>query len=469
MSKIKVLEAEKLESEQEIHSLKDLIATKRSEADKEHRNKDKLERELKEARQVIEVKNAEVRTKQDSVNRSKEDIVKLEAQLKEQKLMIEKTIKEQENTQTRTMKLQQDYEDQILTTSQLLAENQQKSIEIKVKEEDVAKIREEIKNISRIKDALQKKIKSLEDLKLGAEMERDNLKVCLISPASGNLKGINHSYEREMELQKRQAEADRKQIDDLLRERDIINKNLITSSVSNQKQINMVKLHEQTKRNLEQEISGYKEEAAKQRKLIFQLEKERNRYVSEASQIQSQMISGMEEVKIKEMQIFEYKKKIAEVENKLKQQQNLYEAVRSDRNLYSKNLIDSQDEITEMKRKLKIMNHQIDQLKEEIQSKEAALVKEHFEHLRVEKEKDGLKNELQKLKQQNDVSFQYIQSQVFCSSPHLILPLPTIAIRRAQTPSHHTRSRLRTHTPEKRVRGSDTRTRYLGHTADSTQ
>ena len=44
-----------------------------------------------------------------------------------------------------------------------------------------------------------------------------------------------------------------------------------------------------------------------------------------------------------------------------------------------------------MKRKLKIMNHQIDQLKEEISSKEAALVKEHLEHQRVEKEKDSLK------------------------------------------------------------------------------
>lgn len=50
----------------------------------------------------------------------------------------------------------------------------------------------------------------------------------------------------------------------------------------------------------------------------------------------------MEEVKIREMQIFDYKKKIAEAETKLKQQQNLYEAVRSDRNLYSKNLIESQ-------------------------------------------------------------------------------------------------------------------------------
>ena len=51
--------------------------------------------------------------------------------------------------------------------------------------------------------------------------------------------------------------------------------------------------------------------------------------------------------------------KIVEGEAKMKQQQNLYEAVRSDRNLYSKNLIESQDEIAEMKRKFKIMTRQV--------------------------------------------------------------------------------------------------------------
>ena len=44
-----------------------------------------------------------------------------------------------------------------------------------------------------------------------------------------------------------------------------------------------------------------------------------------------------------------------EGETRLKQQQNLYEAVRADRNLYSKNLIQAQDEIQEMKRKFQIM------------------------------------------------------------------------------------------------------------------
>lgn len=55
-----------------------------------------------------------------------------------------------------------------------------------------------------------------------------------------------------------------------------------------------------------------------------------------------QVLSNMDDVKSREMQIFDYKKKIAEAETKLKQQQNLYEAVRSDRNLYSKNLIETQ-------------------------------------------------------------------------------------------------------------------------------
>lgn len=55
---------------------------------------------------------------------------------------------------------------------------------------------------------------------------------------------------------------------------------------------------------------------------------------------------NMEDIKIREMQIFDYRKKIAESETKLKQQQNLYEAVRSDRNLYSKNLVEAQVKTT---------------------------------------------------------------------------------------------------------------------------
>jgi hypothetical protein len=56
-------------------------------------------------------------------------------------------------------------------------------------------------------------------------------------------------------------------------------------------------------------------------------------------------LQALEEVKLREMAIIDLQKRITEGETKLKQQQNLYEAVRADRNLYSKNLIESQDEI----------------------------------------------------------------------------------------------------------------------------
>lgn len=102
---------------------------------------------------------------------------------------------------------------------------------------------------------------------------------------------------------------------------------------------------------------------------------------------------------------------MAEGDAKLKQQQQLYEAVRSDRNLYSKNLIEAQDEIAEMKRKFKIMNHQIEQLKEEITAKDHALVKEHFDHQKVEKQKEQHKNELSRMKKLLGANEQTIHNQ----------------------------------------------------------
>ena len=130
--------------------------------------------------------------------------------------------------------------------------------------------------------------------------------------------------ERELETSRKQSEADRKSIDELIRERDILNKNLVKAAGNTQKQMNLVKLHEQSKKNLEQEIINYKEEAQKQRKLIHKLEKERDRYINEASELTQKVLQHMEDVKVREMQIFDYKKKIAEAETKLKQQQNLW-------------------------------------------------------------------------------------------------------------------------------------------------
>jgi len=61
---------------------------------------------------------------------------------------------------------------------------------------------------------------------------------------------------------------------------------------STQKQLDLIKINDNTKRNLEQEIQGYKMEAQKQSKLIFQLEKEREKYGVEASEAASKYMQA---------------------------------------------------------------------------------------------------------------------------------------------------------------------------------
>lgn len=60
---------------------------------------------------------------------------------------------------------------------------------------------------------------------------------------------------------------------------------MLKAASATQKQIHLVRLHEQSKKNLEQDIQNYREEAQKQRKIIYQLEKERDRYINEASDL----------------------------------------------------------------------------------------------------------------------------------------------------------------------------------------
>lgn len=73
-------------------------------------------------------------------------------------------------------------------------------------------------------------------------------------------------------------------MDDLVRERDILTKLKTQAENSSGRQLDLIKINEGTKRNLEQEIRGFRTEAQKQQRLLFQLEKEREKYGQEASE-----------------------------------------------------------------------------------------------------------------------------------------------------------------------------------------
>ncbi|KAK4820925.1 hypothetical protein QYF61_008646 [Mycteria americana] len=408
-------ERAKNEADQSIMQLQQDIQLHQNEASREARKKEKMEKELKNLLAEMDNKQAEIKNLQQHIQRNKEEQLKMEQHLKEQKvgymafyihqvpefvkILNERAGKELEQFQMRNNKLMQESEQHNVMFEEVMQDIQQKTAELKARDDEVTQMRLEISKLNKVRDVLQNKLRVAEEQKVDAGHERNTLK--------NQISGL----ERELEAAKKQAEIDKKAIDELVRERDMLSKNLVKATTATQKQINLVKLHEQSKKNLEEEIQNYKNEAQKQRKIIYQLEKERDCFINETSELKQKVLQHLKDLEIREMQICDYEKKIEDSAIKLKQQQNRCEAVRTERNLYSKNLIEAEDEIAEMKKKLKTVTHQVDQLKEEITDKEAALVKAHLEHQRTEKEKESLKAEVLKMKQQALETKHFIENQ----------------------------------------------------------
>lgn len=382
------LESEKNKAEEKIQELLQDIQIKNNDSQRESRKKEKMERELKQTKAELDAKNSEIKSMRSTMERYNQDMSKLEQQLKEQRLLAERAIKDADMQTTRLQKLQQEYDNQLINYDQLSSDQQSRLTELKQKDDEINQLKKETTRLNKVRETIQRRLRQIEDLKAEVEQQKETLK-------SQNL-----ALERDLDATLKKVEGGRKENQDAVKKFETEKKSSEKMKNEFQKRFEEMAADINKFKKAEQEIENYKDEAQKQRKIIYQLEKERDRYINEASDLTQKVLEHMELVKTKEMKIFEYKKKIAEAETRLRQQQNLYEAVRSDRNLYSKNLIESQDEITEMKKKLKNMNHLIDQLKEDIQNKENAIVQAAINAKKLEKDKDILKAERDKSRQQ---------------------------------------------------------------------
>merc|ERR1712159_767077 len=323
----------------------------------------------------------------------------LEQQLKEQRRIVEK-LNQQEQT------LLEEKRNLISTNTQeeaerkkLHSENIELQRHLKIKHEEI-KVHQQEKD---------KASKGLDQLKRRKQLDDDSRKEIEIS--RNGLKSDIQSLLREIERLRKQVDEDGHQIVDLLHERDLLNKNVIKADDRTKKQSELVKSLESTTQGLEKEVGGVKELLQDAVKRIYDLDKQREKCGIELPLANSKHMTALEELKNRENKISELKKNLADVKGKLAQQKQLYEAVRTDRNVYSKNLIESQDEIAEMRRKFKIMYHQIEQLKEEIKEKDQALIKEHFDHHKMSKLCETVKDQMEKAKKKQQHLAHQVETQ----------------------------------------------------------
>lgn len=384
------------EAQRQLH---EQLETKIAEQQRDARRRERLDKEMKDLKMRLERKQQENDDQTSSLKEAEEENTRLETSLKEARNSCDKYLRDYEALSQKAQKLTDEVEAQELQIRQIATENHGMQDDMKRKNLELTKATNDIEMAKRKLDKEKK-----HGLQLRQVIEDHKA-------AQENLHNQVEQLKKELLDGRKREDGKEKEVETLKRGLELHEKAVTREQQKTKAVVDQVKISERTTKNLENEIYAFKQEASKQRKLIYQLEKDREKYGVEASEAGAKFQQALEQIKLKEMQLGEMQKKVAEGESKLKQQQQLYEAVRSDRNLYSKNLIESQDEIAEMKRKFKIMNHQVEQLKEEITAKDHALVKEHFDHQKVEKQKEQLKNELSKMKNLLEANEQTINAQ----------------------------------------------------------
>eukprot|EP00941_MAST-03F_sp_MAST-3F-sp1_P004256 g4256.t1 len=363
------------------------------------KRKDRLDKQLQGLRKQVEGLQKVVQEKTVILEekRTANDTFETKHKIAEQQIGV--FLKEYDALLIQIKKTEEQVEERIHTNDLLKQGNERRTREVKLRQKEVSEIAREIKRVRKLKKVA---LKRLEEAKKDVK-KNENRKADL----HAKIKGVQAAIAVEEKL----SESLRKTVDQHVRERSFLNQKLTKEENATKKTFDLVKVTQNTIKNLKNEIETFKAQARLQRAQIESLEVEREKYEKECDLTNQRYYAALEDVKLHELQVQEQQKKIAEGEQKIKLQQNLYEQVRSDRNLYSKMLIESQEVIAEMKRKFKIMNRQIDQLKEEITSKDKDLVKEHFATHKVQKQVEVLRNDITKVRKQIHSSEQIIDSQ----------------------------------------------------------
>eukprot|EP00755_Sulcionema_specki_P017133 Sspe_Gene.10907::Locus_3677_Transcript_1_1_Confidence_1.000_Length_2788::g.10907::m.10907 len=385
VEEIRKLQAEGTQKDEQLAQLNERCANLKRDYDGEMRKRERNDKKLNELSLVLQNRLGDIRQKTILIAQGIENIQRLEHNLKEEKARTDRFVKEFDSLNNQLEANKKSLEEEIAANAALAAQNTQLKADLNLKDYEISQLKAAQQKLIKTKDNQQKVIKKLEMEKQDVERSKEQLRNTIAT------------LDRQIEQMKRQEDHDRKAMDELQRERDILNRHYLKAQGEKHNLEGEMKVVENKRKNLEQELSGHRDEANKQRKVIYNLKQDQEKYASKASEASTKYHQAMEEVKISQMKVVDYQKQIDEANSKLKVQQNLYEQVRSDRNLYSKNLIEAQDEINEMRRKFKIMNHQILQLKEEIGQKEKALVNEHYAQKKMEKHLEQLKNKIQTL------------------------------------------------------------------------
>ena len=320
-------------------------------------NQEDVENLLKEKDQL----ESEMENDQEVLKEERDEITRIKANISEHSRSLNITEQKIERLQKEKLESKKKVSDYQTLIEKLEKDNHDKEVEFHKLKMELEKINNDIERESMDYDHKNEISKKLKE-------EKDQIIV-----EKNKLKDTIYHLERELDEQVKIANEDDKAIKDLNRDQNTLRNKISKAKKINEEQDNEKQKTIKEKEKLAREEVALKKEIEFYNQEIKRLDDENKKRMDECSGANAKFFHLLDEIKLKDNLINEFQKKNLEIESRLKQQQTLYETVRSDRNLYCKKYAETKEEMVEIDRKYKEVGQQITKLKEEIKIKELSM------------------------------------------------------------------------------------------------
>ena len=263
--------------------------------------------------------------------------------------------------------------DQLTEKSKEINENQREKKQIEQERDDLSikikMLKEDKRSENEKKNKLKKEIDEKKSEYKRSELQLNNYDN-LIKEHSNTIGSVTKMKEERLKEEKQQNEYSKKiHEENQLFFGVLVNKAMEKNSMDNNK--------EQIRNNIvksEQSVEELREEENKLIEEIKFLSTIREKMARTASQAMAQARETKEELKVKELLILDLNKKFQETEFRLNSFVALYEEVKNARNKYVSMIQNSSQDLAEMKERIKILQNEVEILRNECSEKDRALV-----------------------------------------------------------------------------------------------
>lgn len=303
--------------------------------------KENIEKDIENLTASIESKTKELEDTEKSSQQAKHKLLEFERGVSSQRVMNDAAMKDAENALAKLDKLKADYNAQQDLVEKLVVETFKKQNDLKEKENEIIRIKAEGMQAVRLRNTNLKRCAVLQQRLDSLEADREVLKQKIID------------LELELEAAQKKLEENRKRVEELDKKRTVVNRNLTRAKTLASEHDNQLKVHLVATNNLEREMEGYKKEIVAQTDMILRLERERDYYSNEATKLAHEFAARLEEVKKMDTIVFEFQKKIGELEGSIKTKQQEFEQSLVEKRFFEKLLRDTGTAIVDSQKGLR--------------------------------------------------------------------------------------------------------------------